>query len=238
MRLLFSIFLVLGLLACKEEIAPGELAFRYEYFPLILGQQRNFIVDSILFDPQGSRVQIDTTTTYVQEIVVDTFRNATKELEYRIERYERRKPSDPWVLRTTLGESRSQGQAQRNENNFRLVKMIFPTQVNQQWNPLIFVNPLTKVDVKGEPIELFKGWRATLKNIDQQWNQYPNTLEVQFSNYENVIELRKGSERYAANVGLVYRELSVLNTQCLSCQGQAWEKKAQSGFILKMRRTN
>ncbi|MBK9490095.1 MAG: hypothetical protein IPO07_15970 [Haliscomenobacter sp.] len=48
--------------------------------------------------------------------------------------------------------------------------------------------------------------------------------------------MRRGTERYAADVGLVYRELSVLNTQCLMCQGQAWEKKAQSGFILKMRR--
>jgi hypothetical protein len=127
-------------------------------------------------------------------------------------------------------------QAQRFENNFRLVKMVFPVQSKQEWNPLLYVDPLTKVDVKGEPLELFKGWKASIKNLDQSWNQYPNTLEIQFSNYENAIELRRGTERYAANVGLVYRELSVLNTQCLPCQGQAWEKKAQSGFILKMRR--
>jgi hypothetical protein len=115
--------------------------------------------------------------------------------------------------------------------------MIFPLKEGQTWNPTIFVDPLSKVEVKGEPLELFKGWEAKVKSIDKSWNQYPNTLEIQFSDYENAIELRRGTERYAANLGLVYRELSVLNTQCLNaCLGQPWEKKAQAGFILKMRR--
>lgn len=115
--------------------------------------------------------------------------------------------------------------------------MAFPLNQSQNWNPLIFVDPLSKVEVKGEPLEMFKGWEAKVKSIDQSWNQCPKAIEIQFSNYENAIELRRGTERYAANVGLVYRELSVFNTQCLSsCQGQAWEKKAQSSFILKMRR--
>ena len=236
MRQTLFILLMVCVLACQEEFAPPELEFRYEYFPLSIGQQRNFIVDSILYDPQGSRVQVDTTTTYIRELVVDTFRNASKALEYRIERFERRNPGNPWVLRSVLTESRTLTQAQRFENNFRLLKIIFPAKLDQQWNPLVFVDPATKVDVKGEPLELFKGWEAALVNIDQSWNQYPNTLEVQFSDYENAIELRRGTERYATDVGLVYRELSVLNTQCLMCQGQAWEKKAQSGFILKMRR--
>lgn len=236
MRLPLLLLLTFALFACKEEVAAPQLQSRYEYFPLAIGQERLFVVDSILFDPLGNRVQIDTTTTFVREIVVDTFRNATKELEYRIERYERSNSSAPWVLRKVLSEVRTTRQAQRFEDNFRLVKMLFPQQVEQNWSPLIFVDPATKVEVKGEPLELFKGWEAQIKNIDQSWNQYPKTLELQFSDYENAIELRRGTERYAANVGLVYRELSVLNTQCLTCQGQAWEKKAQAGFILKMRR--
>lgn len=236
MRLTLLLFLTFTFWACKEETAAPELSFRYEYFPLALGQERLFVVDSILFDPLGNRVQIDTSTTYIREMVVDTFRNAAKELEYRIERYERSSTSAPWVLKKVLSELRTTHQAQRFEDNFRLVKMVFPQQLEQSWNPLIFVDPSTRVDVKGEPLEVFKGWEAKIKNIDQSWNQYPNTLELQFSDYENAIELRRGAERYAANVGLVYRELSVLNTQCLMCQGQTWEKKAQAGFILKMRR--
>jgi hypothetical protein len=236
MRYLLVAIALWGIWGCKEETAVLDTPLRYEYFPLAIGQQRNFVVDSILFDPQGTRVSIDTTTTFVREVVADTFRNSNKDLEYRIERYERSNALDNWILKSVLTESRTTSQAQRFENNFRLVKMVFPVQSKQEWNPLLYVDPLTKVDVKGEPLELFKGWKASIKNLDQSWNQYPNTLEIQFSNYENAIELRRGTERYAANVGLVYRELSVLNTQCLPCQGQAWEKKAQSGFILKMRR--
>lgn len=236
MRLYLLLFMGLVLCACKEEVAAPTLQFRYEYFPLIIGQERLYVVDSILFDPLGNRVKIDTTTTYIREIVVDTFRNVQRELEYRIERYERSVSNAPWVLRKVVSELRTAQQAQRFEDNFRLVKMVFPPLPTQSWNPLIFVDPSSKVDVKGEPLELFKGWEAKILNIDQNWNQYPRTLEIQFSDYENAIELRRGTERYAANLGLVYRELRVLNTQCLPCQGQAWEKKAQAGFILKMRR--
>ena len=237
MRPLLLLLLTFGLFACNEEVAAPALEYRYEYFPLAIGQERLFIVDSILFDPLGNRVQIDSSKTFIKELVVDTFRNASNGLEYRIERYERRNNTAPWVLKKVLSESRPIDQAQRFEDNFRLLKMTFPIKQGQSWNPLIFVDPLSKVEVKGEPLELFKGWEATVKSIDQSWNQYPNTLEIQFSDYENAIELRRGTERYAANLGLVYRELSVLNTQCLSaCQGQPWEKKAQSGFILKMRR--
>ena len=237
MRPLLLLLLTFGLFTCKEEVAAPVLQYRYEYFPLSIGQERLFIVDSILFDPLGNRVQIDSSKTFIRELVVDTFRSASNTLEYRIERYERRNNTAPWVLKKVLSESRPIDQAQRFEDNFRLLKMTFPIKQGQSWNPLIFVDPLSKVEVKGEPLELFKGWEAKVKSIDQSWNQYPNTLEIQFSDYENAIELRRGTERYAANLGLVYRELSVLNTQCLSaCQGQAWEKKAQSGFILKMRR--
>lgn len=236
MRLLLLLLLCFGLFACKEQVAAPALEYRYEYFPLSIGQERLFVVDSILFDPLGNRVQVDSSKTFVRELVVDTSRNASNALEYRIERYERRNSSTPWILKKVLSESRSRDQAQRFEDNFRLLKMAFPLKKGQSWNPLIFVDPLSKVDVKGEPLELFKGWKAQVKSIDQSWNQYPNTLEIQFSDYENAIELRRGTERYAANLGLVYRELSVLNTQCLSCQGQPWEKKAQAGFILKMRR--
>jgi hypothetical protein len=236
MRYLLVVFTLLGIWGCKEETVVLDTPFQYEYFPLMLGQQRNFIVDSVLFDPQGSRVSIDTTTTFVREVVVDTFRNANKDLEYRIERFERSNAQDNWVLKSVLTESRTTTQAQRFENNFRLLKMVFPVQSELKWNPLLYADPSTKVEVKGEPLELFKGWKANIKGIGQSWNQYPNTLEIQFSNYENAIELRRGTERYAANLGLVYRELSVLNTQCLPCLGQTWEKKAQAGFILKMRR--
>lgn len=236
MRPLLLLLLGFGLFACKEEVAAPVLEYRYEYFPLSIGQERLFVVDSILFDPLGNRVQIDSSKTFIRELVVDTFRNASNGLEYRIERYERRKSTSPWVLKKVLSESRPSDQAQRFEDNFRLLKMVFPLKQGQVWNPLVFVDPLSKVDVKGEPLELFKGWEAQVKSIGQSWNQYANTLEIRFSDYENAIELRRGTERYAANLGLVYRELSVLNTQCLSCQGQLWEKKAQAGFILKMRR--
>jgi hypothetical protein len=59
-------------------------------------------------------------------------------------------------------------------------------------------------------------------------------VTVQNADSENLIELRLAHEKYARGVGLVYRELWILDTQCIEdCIGMTWEQKAEKGFILK-----
>ena len=52
-----------------------------------------------------------------------------------------------------------------------------------------------------------------------------------------LIPIRRGFEQYAPNVGLVYRELAGLDTQCGGNPGDCidipWEQKAEKGFIVR-----
>jgi hypothetical protein len=58
-------------------------------------------------------------------------------------------------------------------------------------------------------------------------------LTVREADSENLIELRRSRVKYAKGIGLVYRELWVLDTQCIEqCDGKPWEEKAEKGFIL------
>jgi hypothetical protein len=228
----------IALSACSKSNFSEEAAnFRYEYYPIALGQVRVFQVDSIVFDPLGAGVKVDSTRSYLREVVSDTFRNATGELSYRILRYTRKTLQDPWIFNQTGQEVMGETNLRVQEAGFNLVKLAFPPLQGKAWSSTPYVTPESRVLVAGDPIELFKGWRnARITAFDVQWENYPQSLEVQYGNYENAIELRKGVERYATGIGLVFREFSALNTQCVACRGQSWRQKASTGFIHRLRR--
>ncbi len=230
--------MIIALSACsKSNFSDESTDFRYEYYPIAIGQVRVFQVDSIIFDPLGGGVKIDSTRSYLREVVSDTFRNATNELTYRILRHVRKTPQEPWIFSQTGQEIKGKTDLRVQESGFNLVKLAFPPLPGKVWSSTPYVSGETRILVAGDPIELFKGWRnARITVFDTQWEKYSQTLEVQYGNYENAIELRKGVERYAPGLGLVFREFSALNTQCVTCRGQSWRQKASTGFILRLRR--
>jgi hypothetical protein len=226
--------------SCSSVLDDSTDLAQEQYYPLAIGLERNFQVDSIFFTPKFGGVNIDSSSTLVREHLTDTLRTLTKELAFRVERYERRKSSDPWVLRKVFTEMRSGQRLIRDEDNLPLIKMIFPLQVQQKWNSTAYLDPTQTVKVRNQFLEIFKGWESNLTEWQNVWQMngktYEQTLNIQTADYENALELRKGMERYARGLGLIYRELQVLDTQCINCQGQTWERKAQRGFILRQRR--
>jgi hypothetical protein len=48
---------------------------------------------------------------------------------------------------------------------------------------------------------------------------------------ENLLELRRVTEKYAAGIGLISNEMQILDSQA-AASGAPWRKKAQKGFIL------
>lgn len=223
----------------KAELGNIDLSPQ-QYYPLSLGLERFFQIDSIFFVPKAGGVVRDSASVQVRERIVDTLRNLSGELVYRIEQFERQKTKDTWVLRKVFSEYLSQNRLIRTEDNLPLIKMVFPLQLHQKWGSIVFLDPALRVTVRGQPLEMFKGWVSELSEWQSIWHmdgkKYEQTLTIQTANFENALELRQGLERYTQGIGLIYRELQILDTQCLNCQGQTWQKKAQRGFILRQRR--
>jgi hypothetical protein len=63
---------------------------------------------------------------------------------------------------------------------------------------------------------------------------YNQVAIVSLADSENLIEYRWGREYYAKGIGLIYKELRVLDTQKID-PTTAWEEKAEKGFIVKQR---
>ncbi|MBV6428829.1 MAG: hypothetical protein KIPDCIKN_03366 [Haliscomenobacter sp.] len=239
-------WILLGILSLSCSVQEREeysIDLAYAYFPLRIGEIRLFAQDSLVFDPAPSGTRIDSTRTYVMEILRDTLRDLSGNPYYRIERYERKDSVAPWKLNRVATERLDGQRLVRTEDNLPLVKMIFPLFFGQTWNALVFVGENRKVEVAGETLEMFKGWSPRIEEFDAPFSYagktYASTLGITVANFDSKIELRHIKERYAKEVGLVYRELFILDTQCIAaCQNQTWEKKAEKGFILREWRLN
>ncbi|MEK7253300.1 MAG: hypothetical protein AAB316_01025 [Bacteroidota bacterium] len=236
----FFILSLLCLLAsCKEEADPFQADFGYEYFPLEVGKYLIYEVDSTIYDPTGDTA-VFFSKTQVKEEIVDTLSDNLGNQLFKIERFERTADTLPWQVTKVFTASIQNNQAIRTEDNLRFIKMPFPLRDGASWNANIHFDPSLIVTVAGESIEMFKGWSSKIESVGEADTvgilQFPEVVTIRLADEENLIELRRGFEKYAKGIGLVYKELWILDTQCIEqCEGQPWEEKAEKGFILRQK---
>ncbi len=245
----FLAVVVLIVSSCnKRETEPLDLDFGYAYYPLQVGQIREFAVDSIIFDPAAGGTKIDTNSWFIKESIADSFPGQDGLTWYRIERVQRQSDTQPWQIGKVYAAARSSQQAYRTEENLRFINMIFPLKANETWNGNAFFSNATSVEVAGEQLKMFKDWGDyRMISIAEPFQvggiSFENVCSIQMADSENLVEYRQAEEHYAKDIGLVYRELQILDTQCeVCCNGDygvcptiGWGQKAEKGFILRQR---
>lgn len=243
-----SILAILGLFlltmtACGSNETETLPNLGKEYYPLVLGQSTTFDLDSVIYDPQPNSIKIDTYRWQAREVLSDTLRTKAGQLTYIIDRSIKTAASLNWTPRETFGASLTAAYALLSENNLTYIK--FPTyfDVGTNWDGNLFNDVSTKLDIAGEILEPFsKKWTFEVVSFGKAekvgTKDYPDVLTIQAQSDPKILtEKRYSLEKYAKGVGLVYREIKILDTQKLDA-AIVWEKKAQKGFIMKMTRTN
>lgn len=222
--------------ACTDTIEPpvdGQL--EYEFFPLEIGKIWEYQLDSTIYDSQVNEVR--KTTSYVQEEIVRIESdNVSGEDQYVVSRVWKRNISDRWKPLNLWTASINESQAFRTEDNLRFVKMIFPPREGITWDGNSFIREGINVIIGGQTLDMFKNWNYQITNRIESDSvgdlSFDDVIEVEQANDENAIELRFSKEKYAKNIGLIYKEQRILDTQCIdACIGQTWDEKAQKGFI-------
>ncbi len=230
------IIIALFLVGCssEEELPTSSTDFHYDYFPLSVGNTRIYQVDSTIFDPQGTGTAVTTSSGQLKEIIADTFKDQSGDLAYRVEVYYRRYDTLPWSFFRNKLVVRRTSQLEVLDNNQRFIKLIFPPEEGITWDGNAFIDDQLLIEIAGEPIQVFKNWSYAVTAITPEetinGKSYSNVLNVQLANDENLIELRRGTEKYAKGIGLVYRSLQILDTQQLE-PSLTWDEKAERGFI-------
>lgn len=230
--------LIAVLIACDDDtISTAEVDYGYDYIPLEVGKYAIYEVDSIIYDPLQSGTAIDTSSIFVREEITDSFINATGDTVYTIERSER-DSTEEWELIDVWGAYNTQTQSIRQEENLEFIKMIFPVRDRRDWDAIPFDDGIT-VEVAGETVQMFKNWESEMEGVDIPDSvngiDFEEVAVVTLADSDNAIEYRYGLEKYARGVGLIYRELQILDTQNTESDSLTWAEKAEKGFILQQR---
>lgn len=239
----FGVFWV----SCGREVEDYP-AVDYAYFPLETGKYIIYQVDSLSYDEFNCTV--DSGSVELKELITSKDTDGEGNVYYRTERYYRKNSNDPWQFKNVWVSQIVDYQAHRVEDNQRYIKLVFPVVDQKKWDGIIYIRRDTLVAVKGGAIDFYKDWddfKYTSVGEQEVINgkTYDEVLTVEQVDKINNIERRYSIEKYAKGIGLVSKEMWILDTQCRNaCKGTGdlstcintpWEYKAERGFILKQK---
>ena len=209
-------FVAIAVISCDSSDENLPIESSNDYFPLRQGNFQIFDVTDIEYTlgvPETLRYELKTS-------VVDSFPNQDGNYTYVIQRSKRNEGAaefsylDTWSARTDSRE------AVMNEENTTFFKIKFPVAKNDEWDGNLY-------NTMGEDT-------YTMEEVATSFNangtSYDDCIVVnQNDNQDFVVTLDQRKELYARNIGLVYKEVRVLNYCTVgSCLGQ---QQVESGVI-------
>ena len=111
--------------------------------------------------------------------------------------------------------------------------MVFPIQKGIKWGGNALIDEDIKVEVGGENIQAYKNWKYKIEDTDLNLNflnQAVVSIKVNLVSDSSIIDYRKVTEYYGKNIGLLRKEMAILDSDG-NKPSEPWDKKAQKGFI-------
>lgn len=224
--LLFCCLLIVGF-ACKSKYeTPPDVG--YDYAPKTIGKYVVYDVDSTVYD------DFNHDTTYykyrikekLEEIYIDNQNRAAIKLVRYIKKYNDTISYDnmPWIVKDVWNYTRTSTTLEVVEEDIRFTKLIFPVKEESTWN--------------GNANNTLGEWEYKYSYTDRaetiNGTPFENILMVtQKSDKNNMIHREYYIEKYAKDVGLVYREIKDLRSDVVVL-GVPVEQRITSGVIYKL----
>ncbi len=218
-------------ISCEDEIDNAVEVEGKEYFPLIPGKYVSYRSDSMIVKDGG--IEIEIVTSYIKEEVGEQLMNEQGDTSYKIYRYIKDKLEDEWELSDVWTAAVNDLNATKTEENLTFIKLVFPPRLNKRWDGNVFFDTQQDQTIGDEPIRIYDNWDyrivGTGEQIEFNGMEFQNTVLIEQVDYETAISLRKSFERYAPNVGLIYKEQEIFDTQ--NGDGTVeWLDRAEAGY--------
>lgn len=209
LAVLFSLMIISG---CKKEFYDETLEYNYEYQPLAVGQYTIFDVDSIRYLYTAPTQSVDTIRYQWMEKITDTFYDNLSRLNYRLELFRRTNSAQNWRLEKVWYCYKSKTNFERQEDDLRFLKLIFPLKNELSWKGNLYL--ATSDSNQFAP---YYNWLYEVKNMGSSLtigtNSFAETATIAQRDEENLIDKVRSVEVYAKNVGLISKELEIINKQ-------------------------
>jgi hypothetical protein len=197
-------WLLLGIvIGCSSD--PELTISDKEYLPLKTGNFQVYAVDSTWYTPIDGEQSIQ---YELMTIVVDSFRNAENQYTYVIHRYKRGNETQSWQYAGTWSARVDNVRAVVAEHNGEFVKFVLPVSDGRKWNGNTFN------DGEEDEYELINTRKpSTVGDL-----QFDDCIEIN-QNYDDdpIVRTDIRNEMYARGVGLVKREITILNFCTAGC---------------------
>lgn len=225
---------ILVLSACSKDGDETANITSTTYMPMTFGKYVDYKVQETIFRNEG--VNKDSSSYFLREEMVGTFNNEIGETIYQIDRSTRSTIAQNWQYLNTWQVHIAENQVIRVEENIPYVKLVLPVDKGQKWNGNALFDPSNGLNIGGTQIDYFKEWESEVidENTSITMNEltFTDVIEVSLADFENRLEIRKANELYAAGIGLIRREIQILDTQCFTtCENIPWIEKGEIGLI-------
>lgn len=176
--------------SCKEESGvPAK--FYYNYFPVEVGSWVEYDVTHIVLDEVSG--VYDTTRYQLQELIESSFIDNQGRPSLRIERYWRDTDTDPWTIKDVWYSTRTSTKAEKIEEDYRYLKLIFPVKENEDWNGNVY---------NTKDAEEYEYEYVHEPDVFGSLN-FDSTAKVLQRFEYNFVEEDEAYEKYATGVGLI-----------------------------------
>lgn len=235
MKKIFAIlFVVSSLLSCKKESFRDTADFGYRYQPNIDNHWLEYQVDSIFFSDVAAETIIDTVSYFIRE-EFDTVYTDPSGLENRVVNvYKKSNEADAWTWIEQGSFYFSEQSFQRYFNDLRFINLSFPIRENRNWVGNAYLNVSNEPSLSYYDDDLYQ-WNYQYESInvpaDVNGFSFDSTVSVIQIDEENLFEKKYATEIYAKDIGMIYKELLILNTQ-EPPSSLPFIERAETGFIL------
>jgi hypothetical protein len=203
--ILAALALILVFSCQKKKDPPVNPDLGEAYYPTTIGRYIVYDVDSIIFneftyDSTFYKYQIK---EKIEEAYTDAQGKPALKMARYIKKYSAAKSytAMPWVIKCVWQVNVTAKDVQVVEENVRFVKLIFPVKQSSIWN--------------GNAWNTNEEWDYIYSYVDIQESinsiSFPKTLCVTQKSFRTLISDQYYIEKYAKDVGLVYREIDDLN---------------------------
>jgi hypothetical protein len=198
-------YIVLFVPSCKKDEPAPDLG--YGYFPEKVGHYVIYEVDSTAKDDAFG---FDSTYRFqlkevIQSIYYDNAGRPTMRLERWKKNYDPNVPysSQQWVGPRIYAANLTNTTGERLEENIRYTRITFPVKLGPKWN--------------ANANNTLEAWESRFTSVHEpevvNGFSFDSVATVEEENILNIVETKYALAKYAKNVGLVYRQLLLLNKQ-------------------------